>query len=40
MDESDAIKFLEELSGCHGNGSKEVVNSLDRIPISVARSVY
>ena len=37
MTEQDAIALLEKVSDCRGDGCVEVVNSLDRVPLSIAR---
>ena len=40
MSEADAISLLEKVSGHKGEGAAEVVNSLDKVPLSIARSVW
>ena len=39
MSERDAVALLETVSGRSGEGAMEVVNALDRAPLSVARCV-
>lgn len=38
MTESDAMSLLHKVSGCHDTaGSQQLVNLLDKVPLSVAR---
>ncbi len=37
MDTKDAVALLEKVSGVKGDGASEVVNSLDKVPLSIAR---
>ena len=39
MSETDAVLLLEKVSGAKGEGAAELVNILDRVPLSVARWV-
>ena len=40
MASDDALALLEKMSGGGGEGALEVVNALDRAPLSVARYIY
>ena len=37
MAQNDAVSLLQKVSGCHGDGSVELVNLLERVPLAVAR---
>ena len=39
MSEEDAIALLDKVSGCSGEGARDIVNSqyVDRAPIEIAR---
>ena len=39
MSEADAVSLLEKVSGIKGEGAAELVNLLDRVPLSVVRWV-